>query len=293
MDWLNYHHLFYFWVVAREGSIAKASVRLDVASPTISGQIHQLEEALGQKLFARAGRGLALTEVGRTAFRYSEDIFGLGQELLDTIKGRTQDAPNKISVGVVSAVPRHVAQGFVGRASAACPGIAITVRTGTHDTLVSDLAVAGLDIVISDTQGTSQGRTQHTQLSEEPLVLMGTAALVAGAGRDAKEAVRRMPLLLPSAHTQLRRVLDGYFEKEHFAPQIAGQFDDPTMLRMQAAHGTGLAFIAKCEEKMLAKELGLVSVPGTLSIAENFFAISTARRTDHPAVLAILSSSAH
>src|ERR1051325_3612860 len=108
MEWLNYHHLLYFWMVAKEGSVVRASRELRLAHPTISGQIHRLEEVLGEKLFARKGRDLVLTDAGRVAYRYADEIFSLGREFLDTIKGRSTGRPLRLVVAVSDVISKSI-----------------------------------------------------------------------------------------------------------------------------------------------------------------------------------------
>src|SRR5215510_11454433 len=116
MEWLNYHHLFYFWTVARTGSIAEASKELLLAPLTISAQITRLQETLGERLFSRSGRRLVLTEAGRVVFRYAEDIFGLGKELVDTLKDRPTGRPLRVQIGVADVVPKVIAHRLIAPA---------------------------------------------------------------------------------------------------------------------------------------------------------------------------------
>ena len=139
-EWLNYHHLLYFYIVAREGGVAKASKLLRVAPPTISGQVRLLEESLGEKLFSREGRGLALTEVGRTVYLYAEEIFSVGRELLDTVRGRPTGRPRRLVVGVTDAMPKLVVANLIRPAFELPEPMRVNVREGSHERLLQDLS---------------------------------------------------------------------------------------------------------------------------------------------------------
>src|SRR6476469_9616318 len=148
MEWLNYHHLLYFWTVARTGSIANASKELLLASPTISAQVSRLEHTLGEKLFARAGRRLVLTEAGRVVFRYAEDIFGLGRELMDTLKDRPTGRPLRVQIGVADEVTKIIAYRLLEPAMRLPQQVQIVCRDGAAERLLTDLATPTLDLVI-------------------------------------------------------------------------------------------------------------------------------------------------
>src|ERR1700675_541687 len=150
MEWLNYHHLHYFWVVAREGSITRASGQLNLAQPTISGQIHVLEEALGEKLFTRVGRHLVLTEIGRVVLRYADEIFTLGRELMDTLKGRPTGRPLRLVVGVADVLPKLIAYRLLEPALHLPTPVQVICREGKLDRLLAELIVYELDVVLSD-----------------------------------------------------------------------------------------------------------------------------------------------
>src|SRR3989304_4439009 len=151
MEWLNYHHLLYFWTVAREGSIARASEQLHLAQPTISGQIRALENVLGEKLFAREGRGLVLTDVGRVTFRYAHEIFGLGRELMDTLKGRPTGRPLRLVVGVADVLSKLVTYRLLEPAQHLPERVQIICREGHPDRLLAELSMHELDMVLSET----------------------------------------------------------------------------------------------------------------------------------------------
>ena len=151
MDWLNYHHLLYFWTAAKEGSIARATSKLGLAQPTISAQIKALEASLGEKLFERAGRGLALTEIGRTVFQYAEDIFTLGRELVDAVKDRPRDKPVCFEVGVSQVIPMLLVEKFLRPVCSSKTGrLRLICREGRLSDLLAALAIHEVDLVLAD-----------------------------------------------------------------------------------------------------------------------------------------------
>ena len=179
MAWLNYHHLHYFWVVAREGSIARASGQLHLAQPTISGQLHALEEALGEKLFTRVGRNLVLTEVGRVVFRYADEIFTLGRELMDTLQGHPTGRPLRLVVGVTDVLPKLIAYRLLEPALHLATPVHIICREGKLDRLLAELVVYELDVVLSDAPSGTLNRVRafNHLLGECGVSLFGTAQL--------------------------------------------------------------------------------------------------------------------
>ena len=155
MEWLNYHHLLYFWAVAKEGSIARACEKLRLAQPTISGQLRLLEETLGEKLFTKAGRGLAMTDVGQVVYRYADEIFGLGRELQDVLKGRPRGRPLRLLVGVSDLVPKLIAYRILRPALEMSEPVQLVCDEDTPERLLAALAEHRLDVVLSDAPITS------------------------------------------------------------------------------------------------------------------------------------------
>src|SRR2546427_6530469 len=150
MERLNYHHLLYFWMVARERTVARAAAQLRLAQPTLSGQIRVLEGALGERLFERAGRGLRLTEMGRAVFRYADEIFSLGRELMDTVKGQPTGRPLRLAVGVADGLPKLVAYRLIEPALSLREPVRLDVRAQSTEKLLAALALHELDVVLTD-----------------------------------------------------------------------------------------------------------------------------------------------
>ncbi len=294
MEWLNYHHLRYFWTVAREGSIARASTVLHLSPPAISTQIRTLEEALGDPLFARVGRRLQLTERGRLVLRYADEIFNLGRELLDTLRDRPTGRPLRLQVGITDGVPRQAAQRLLEAGLRAAGPLHLVCRTDRPERLLAELAVFGLDLVISDTPLSAVGRVKayHHPLGESELAIFGTAKLVRPARSGFPASLTGMPLLLPAADTAMRRNAEAWFQRQDVQPLVVGEFDDGTLARAFARTGMGLlvapdALAAELRARHRLQRLGVLT--GT---AERLHAVTLERRVKHPAVLAMLATAA-
>jgi len=288
MEWLNYHHLRYFWAVAREGSVTRASEKLHISQPTVSAQIRELEEALGEKLFARAGRSLALTEVGRVVFRYADEIFGLGRELLDTVKGRPTGRPARLTVGLANVVPKLIAYRLLEPALRLPEPVLIECVEDRPERLLADLALHALDLVIADAPvgpGVKVRAYSHL-LGETAIGVFGAPALTGGR-KAFPGCLEGAPFLLPGQATTLRRELDHWLDARKLRPRVVGEFDDTALLNVFGQAGRGLFAAPLAIEKEMRRQLGVRRLGVIPEIKERFYAISVERRLKHPAVLAI------
>jgi LysR family transcriptional activator of nhaA len=289
VEWLNYHHLMYFWMVAREGSIARACDRLHLAQPTVSAQLRSLEQSLGEKLFERQGRRLVLTETGRFVFRYADEIFGLGRELRDALKGRPTGRPMKLAVGIADALPKLVAYRLLEPAMRLAEPVQMVCYEGKPDALHADLAVHALDIVLSDAPlgpGAKVRAFSH-QLGECGVAVMGTRALVDALEGPFPACLEGAPFLLPTENTSLRRALDAWLDLSGVRPRTVGEFEDSALIKVFAQAGLGLIFVPTVVAGEVARQYGLVEVTRVEAIRERFYAISVERKLKHPAVVAI------
>ena len=289
MEWLNYHHLLYFWVVAREGSIAKATKLLRLAQPTISGQIRVLEDALGQKLFQRAGRNLVLTDVGRTAYRYADEIFGLGRELLDVVKGRSTGRGMRFVVGVADAVPKLIAHRLLTPALALPDAVTIVCHEDHADPLLARLAVHDLDLVLSDAPIPAHVKVRgyNHLLGECSVSLFAAPRLARTHQRGFPRSLDGAPMLLPTEHTTLRRSLDGWLDGQGLRPRVVAEFEDSALLKVFGQAGHGLFPGPTVIEDEICRQYRVRVVGRLDSVREKFYAISVERRLKHPAVVAI------
>lgn len=289
MDWLNYHHLLYFWAVAREGSIVRASAQLHLAPPTISSQISRLERSLGAKLFQRVGRNLQLTDTGRTVYRYCEEIFAIGRELADVVKGRPPGQPIRFTVGVPDVLPKLVVFRLLKPAFHLPEPIRLICREGKLDELVGALAAHELDLVLSDTTTSPASRVKvfNHPLGECGVAFFAAPPLAKKMRRDFPNSLAVAPLLMPTADANLRRQLDQWFDEHDIRPQIAAEFQDSALLKVFGQEGTG-AFPAPAAIQLEVKRQYRVEHFGTLDdLRERYYAISVERRLKHPAVIAI------
>ena len=292
MRWLNYHHLLYFWTVAREGSIVAAAERLSLTQPTISGQLRVLEESLGERLFERKGRHLVLTEVGQTVYRYADEIFGLGRELLDVLDDRPTGRPLRLAVGISDAMPKMMAAQLLAPALGLPGGVQLVVRDDKTERLLAMLSVHELDVVLADmpmSPGVSVKAFNHL-LVESAVSLFATPAIAAKLRRGFPASLNAVRMLLPPANTALRRSLDEWLERHGLRPQMTGEIEDSGLLTALAV-GTGAVFAAPSLVSGEVCQQYRVRRIGELNgVMERFYAISIEKRLKHPAVVAIAES---
>jgi LysR family transcriptional activator of nhaA len=289
MEWLNYHHLRYFWAAAREGSVTRASQKLNISQPTVSAQIRELEEALGEKLFARSGRALTLTEVGRTVYRYADEIFGLGRELLDTIRDRPTGRPVRLSVGIADVVPKLVAYRLLEPALQLPETVQIECLEDHPERLLSELAVHRLDVVITDAPvpPAVKVKAYNHLLGECGVTVFASESLA----RQHKGAFPRCldgaPWLLPTGNTTLRRSLEQWFEARELRPRVVGEFEDSALLKVFGEAGRGFFAAPAAIEDEVRRQHHVRAVGRAEGLRERFYAVTVERRLKHPAVLAI------
>ena len=292
MDRLNYHHLLYFWMVAREGTVARAATQLRLAQPTLSGQIHALEGALGEKLFERAGRGLRLTEMGRVVFRYADEIFALGRELAESVKGQPTGRPLRLAVGVADALPKLVAYRLIEPALALPQPVRLVVHEQSTERLLAALALHDLDVVLTDRvapPGVSVRAFNHL-LGDCGATLFAAPKLAVNYRQRFPRALDGAPFLLPGETSTLRRGLEQWFEKQRIRPRIVGEFDDSTLIKVFGQAGVGLFAAPSIIESSVRKQYGVTVVGRLDRVRERFYAVSAERRLKHPAVIAITES---
>ena len=291
MEWLNYHHLHYFWAVAKHGTVVEASVVLGLAQPTISGQIARLEAVLGEALFDRTGRRLALTPVGKTVFEYADEIFSLGSELMASLEGRRTVRPLQLRVGIAEVLPKAVVQRLLAPALAIAQPVRLICR---EDRAVEDflgpLAVQELDLVLSDRpvgRGTRVRAFSHL-LGECGTTLLAERSLAAKLRPRFPRSLDGAPLLVPSAHSTLRRGLDGWLAGEKVRPTIRAEFDDSALMAVFGEEGAGVFPCPTLFETDFEKRYGVRIVGRAPTVVQQFFAISVERRVENPAAVAII-----
>jgi LysR family transcriptional activator of nhaA len=288
VEWLNYHHLYYFWTVAHAGSIARAAEQLHLTQPTISNQLKTLEEALGHPLFERQGRRLVLTDVGRTALRYADDIFRTGRELQQALKGLPTGDRLRVAVGVADVIPKIVAERLLQPAVRAASGVTLVAREGPLPQLLASLALHELDVVLSDAPAGDAIRVRafNHLLGETGVSFFGAPPL-ARLRKGFPGSLAGAPLLLPSAGTSLRGRIDRWLEARGIRVVVAGEFDDSALLQAFGARGLGAFAAPTAFEAEVVAQHGVQVLGRAEEIREQFYAITVERRLRHPAVVAI------
>lgn len=289
VEWLNYHHLFYFWLVAREGGLKGACNLLLLSPSTVSAQIHELEEALGQALFSRRGRRLALTESGRVAYRYADEIFGLGRELRRTLTGQAVGRPTRLVVGVADVVPKAIAQRALESAKVDGRAVRLLCREDKPERLIAELAQLNLDLILTDAPVPPELNVKAYShlLGEYGISFFGKPEVVARLPPGFPAALNRAPVLLPTDNTMLRRTLETWFEASGLQPTIAGEFEDSALLMAFGQRGVGLFPAPTPLAEEVERQYGVVRLGTVPKVRERLYAVSVERRIKHPAVTAV------
>jgi LysR family transcriptional activator of nhaA len=292
MEWLNYHHLLYFWRVVKLGSITRACEELRLAPSTISAQLRSLEEQLGEKLLARSGRTLIPTEVGVVVYGYAEEIFGLGREMMNSIKKRPTGKPLRLTVGIDDVLPKEIAQRLIEPAFGLPQPVRILCREGSLERLEFDLAAHKLDVVLSDSPAALVHNLHSVDhpLGETGVIWMGTPRLVRRYRRGFPKSLDGAPILLPTDDTAIRRQLNHWFSHLGVQPDMVGEFKDYALLRVFGQRGTGLFPAHSVLERQFRKQYGLQRLGAAKNVRGRFYAITVERGLNHPAVRAICSS---
>ena len=290
MDWLNYHHLLYFWAVAKHGSITQASKVLRLAHPTISGQIHRLEEVLGAKLFTRQGRNLVLTDSGRIAYRYADEIFSLGQEFQDTLKGRSSGQQLRLVVGVSDVLAKSIVHRILEPAFELQDKVRVTCREDRSvEAFMGDLAAHTVDVVLSDAPagpGTPV-RTYSHPLGECGTSFFAAPRLARSCRRGFPRSLDGRPILAPGDDSTFRRALNHWFASHDLHPQVVAELDDLALALVFGEAGLGIFAAPDVIADEIRRRYEVQLVGRAKDIRQRFYAISIERKVRNPAVAAI------
>ena len=293
MDWLNYHHLLYFWTVAKEGGVSRAAKLLHLAQPTLSSQIKKLEKAIGEDLFERSGRSLTLTETGQLVYRYADEIFGLGQELADVLHNRIGENKSRLLVGVQGALPKLVVYELLRPALESDEiDFQIVCFEGKIRELLGELAMHRLDVVIADRPLTpdTHVRAFNHLLGKCGVTIFGAGNLSRKFRKNFPQSLNGAPMLLPTQNTSLRRLLEQWFEENKIHPEIVHEFEDSAVLKVFGQAGHGLFVTPSAIENEVCRQYSVKAIGRIPEIVEKFYAISVEKRIKHPAVLRISQS---
>jgi LysR family transcriptional regulator, transcriptional activator of nhaA len=290
MEWLNYHHLLYFWVVAKKGSIVAASQELRLAHPTISGQIHRLEEVLGEKLFVRRGRQLQLTEAGRVAVRYADEIFTLGREFVDTLKGRMSGRPLRLVVGVADVLTPSLVRRFLEPAFRLGDEVQVVCRADKSVAeFVADLALHKVDVVLADGPAGAgiPVRAFNHPLGECGTTFFAAPRLATAVKRKFPRSLDGAPFLMPGAPSSVRGALEQWFDAQGVRPRIVAECDDGALIKDFGEEGMGVFAAPSVIDAEVLQHYRVRVVGRSEAVRQSFYAISVERKIKHPAVVAI------
>lgn len=278
--------------MAKEGSVAKACEKLLLSQPTISIQLRLLERSLGEKLLTRAGRGLKLTESGLTVYRYAEEIFALGKELTDSLRGVSRGRGLRLNVGVADVLAKLVSYRILKPILALPEGVQIVCREDKPDRLLAELSIHNLDVVLSDSPmgpGCKVRAFNHL-LGDCGVSFMAVPLLAKRLQGRFPGSLTDAPVLLPTENTSLRQALDAWFERHNIRPDIRAEFEDSALLKVFGQAGVGAFAVPTAVEREVSRQYGVRLVGRVLEVREKFYAISVERKITHPAVKAISES---
>lgn len=286
---MNLKHLQYFWKVAKLGSVVGASEALHITPQTISGQIQLLEQDLGSELFRRQGRKLELTEAGRLALGYAEEIFSLESELEQMIRLHPHTRPLEFRVGVADAMPKSLVYRLLAPAVQLPEPVTIVCREWKLDSLLSELAMHRLDLVVADTPipPSVDVRAYNHRLGESALTFFAGEALSEGARGIFPDCLDGMPMLLPGEDSAIRTKLLRWLDKQKLRPRFVGEFDDSSLMAAFGQAGVGAFVAPSALEKEICSQHAVIAIGRSEELVAEYFAISVERRLTHPCVLAI------
>lgn len=292
MRWLNYHHLLYFWTVAREGSVTRACRVLHVTQPTVSAQLKALEKTVKAPLFDRRGKSLELTDAGKTVLRYADEIFALGRELEDVVRGRPAGGTLRFVVGIADTLPKLVVHRLLRPAFHVGTEVRVTCIDGAPDPLLAQLALHELDMVLSDSPINPRLglRAFNHLLGESGVTIFGSPALVKRYRAGFPGSLDGAPFLMPMGNSVLGRSLEHWFDLHGIRPAIRGEFADSALLKVFGGEGEGVFAAPSVVEEEVRQAYGVGTVGRAETLRERFYAISVEKRLQHPAVLAISKS---
>ena len=284
---LNYHHLRYFWEVARSGSLRAASEKLNVSQPTLSGQIKLLEDSLERKLFERSGRGLKLTNAGHMVLNYANEIFSIGNRLMEALAGQESELPVRLNIGIADSLPKLVAWNLIRPAMTAFPRLQLACSEASSTDLLGQLASLRLDLVLADEPAPASMpvKAYSHLLGEAAVVFCAEPKLARKLRRDFPQSLNGAPALLPASRTAWRHQLDHWFDAHQIRPRVVAEFDDAALMKTAAADGLGFAPIALPILELVKERYGLSSIGSPAGCGFAVYMITLERSLRHPAIV--------
>lgn len=287
MDWLNYHHLRYFWTVAKEGSLRRAAEKLRTSQPSICAQIKSLEQAAGEQLFRRQGRSLVMTETGHLVFGYADEIFSLGQELSSAVKQAPTMRRQRLNVGVSDSFPKLLTYQILKPLIENTPPVFLSCREGKNEDLLGQLAVHRLDIVLMDEPAPTalKFKSFNHPLGSCGLSFCAHKQLAKKMAGRFPKCLNEAPALLPASTSSVRRSLDQWFQAMRIQPVVIAEFEDAALTKVVATGGAGFIVVPTVVEKEAVERYEFQVLGRTEECREHFFAVTAERRMSHPAVM--------
>jgi LysR family transcriptional regulator, transcriptional activator of nhaA len=289
MEWLNFHHLRYFWTVARRGSVRKAAEELGVSQPSISAQLGLLEEALGEKLFQRSGRNLVLSEMGQLVLSYADEIFSAGRELLSAVKQRPSSRALRLNVGMTDSLSKLIAFEILKPAFHFPHPVHVICRQAEIAPLVNRLQAHRLDIVLADEPASSSLKTKtfNHKLGRSGVTFCAVPAIANKLRRNFPRSLHQAPALLPSENMGMRGALEKWFDANDLRPRLVGEFEDSALMEVAASGALGFTAVHTAVDSAALKHYGLKVIAKVEECGSDFYAITAERRLKHPAAVAI------
>ena len=289
MEWLNYHHLRYFWTVARKGGVRKAAEELHVSQPSISAQLRLLEESLGEKLFKRAGRTLVLSEMGELVLTYADEIFSSGRELMNAVRQRPGGRALRLNVGMTDSISKMMGFEFLKPALSFSEPVHVVCRMAAIEVLIAQLQARRLDIVLADEPASSSLKVKafSHRLGRSSVTFCAMPAIARKLRRNFPQSLNGAPALLPTENMGLRTVLETWFDTQGIRPRLVGEYEDSALMVYCATAGRGFTVVSTAAARGVMKHWGLRAIAQVDDCGTEFYAITVEHRLKHPAALAI------
>jgi LysR family transcriptional activator of nhaA len=287
-SWLNYHHLYYFRVIAQEGSIARASEKLRLGQPTLSAQLKTLETKLGVHLFDRKHRKLILTESGRMALKYADEIFKTGSELLAVLHDRKRPDRIHVELGALDSIPKHLISKLVKSAHSVAD-CTVTLLEGSTADLTRELLSHRVDLVLTNHQHQLSGETQlrSRKIIEYPIQVYAHPKYK-GLREGFPKSLHGAPIILPTSHSRLRFELDHFFETQEIAPSIVAETQDTALQKILGTEGMGVIPLPELAASALLKSKELIEIGRLKGVTESIYLISSKRKIENPVSEALM-----
>lgn len=287
MQWLNYHHLYYFWVIAKEGGVTSACKKLRLSQPTLSGQLRQFEDTIGRPLFERKSRKLILNETGQMVFDYADSIFKTGRELVEAIQTRSAKGRVDLNVGILPTLPKKNIYDIL-HVPITQAHVRLSITVAPFETLLGELLNHNLDVMISHHRAPAEAKgIVHHHLEKVPVIFVASRDY-RGLKKKFPQSLNGQPLFLPTHQSYLRNEIEEYLKKHDVTPVIKGEIQDSELLRVIAASGDGIVTIEETAVSDLIKIRELVVLGGDIGVNEDFFLITADRKNVHPSVAEII-----